>query len=337
MVRTTVKTASIRDVAALAEVSVPTVSRFLNNPSRVSEEKQERISQAIAMLGYRPNPVARALVHRQMPSVAVFTTNTTLYGPSLVFEGIEDAAREEGLPLSICVLNGQDRSDLRKSAQLYLDQHPSGVIMLDFDNLDIDMTSLLPENLPVVTVAGDAKKANNQVTLGAERGGYEVTKYLLELGHKTVIHVALPHEGVKYSRMAGWHKACEESNAPIYAPISSDWDPESGVKIGHRLAEDDNVTAIFAGNDIIALGIIRGLNEAGKKVPEDVSVIGFDDQPLSKIWTPKLTTYRMNFIEGGKQAFKLLRTQIGDKQISTENGHVVVPGELIVRDSAKNI
>ncbi|MBW3091156.1 LacI family DNA-binding transcriptional regulator [Bifidobacterium miconisargentati] len=337
MARTASRTASIRDVAALAEVSVPTVSRFLNNPSKVSEEKRERISQAISMLGYRPNPVARALVHRQMPSVAVFTTNTTLYGPSLVFEGIEDSAREEGLPLSICVLNGQDRSDLRKSAQLYLDQHPSGVIMLDFDNLDIDMTSLLPENLPAVTVAGDAKKTNNQVTLGAEQGGYEVTKYLLGLGHKTVIHVALPHEGVKYSRMAGWHKACEEYNVPIYAPIISEWNPESGVEIGHRLAADDTVTAIFAGNDVIALGIIRGLNEAGKKVPEDVSVVGFDDQPLSKIWTPKLTTYRMNFKEGGKQAFKMLRRQMSENMEQVGDNCVNVAGELILRDSTTRI
>lgn len=330
MARTMKKAASIRDVAALAEVSVSTVSRYLNNPERVSSEKRERIENAIGMLGFRPNPVARALVHKRLSSVAVFTTNTTLYGPSLVFEGIEDMARSEGLPLSICVLNGQDRTELVDSAQLYLDQHPSGVILLDFDNFDMDMSTLVPSNLPMVIVAGDEKPADNQVALATLKGGYTITKYLLDLGHRKVVHVAIPHEGIRYNRVAGWAQACSEYNAPIHSPIVADWNPDSGVAVGRRLGRDDTVTAVFAGNDAIALGIIRGLAEVGKKVPDDVSVVGFDDQPLSRIWMPGLTTYHMDFKESGRQAFGMLKSAINGGE---PQPHVLIEGELVVRAS----
>ena len=152
------KAASIKDVAALAQVSVPTVSRYLNDRERVIAEKREKIAKAIDMLGYRPNPIARALVKDQTKAIAVLSTNTTLYGQSHCIEGIEEKARLAGYSLTIGILADSSRNKLRSSVRSCLDQNPAGVILLNFDQVGNDAFAYLPPELPVVMIAGDREE-----------------------------------------------------------------------------------------------------------------------------------------------------------------------------------
>lgn len=332
------KAASIKDVAALAKVSVPTVSRYMNSREKVSLEKREKIANAITLLGYRPNPIARALVKDQTRSVAVLTTNTTLFGQSQTIEGIEMKSRLAGYSLTITVMADGTAKAAEASVQSCLDQNPAGVILLNFDSISHQAFRYLPKELPSVLIAGDREEETAQISLAERRSGYELTKYLLSLGHDFVTHVAIPGGGGGYSRLAGWREANEELGSPAPAPIEATWDPESGREIGRQLGKDPLVTAVFGGNDELAMGIIRGLNDVGKRVPEDVSVVGFDDHPISKVWNPALTTVRQNFREVGNKSFDLLKMQIDDLAQGrgrTENWsrYVEIPGELVVRES----
>lgn len=333
------RTASIKDVAALAQVSVPTVSRYLNNRERVSEEKRVRIAKAIDLLDYRPNPIARALVRERTKSVTVLSTNTTLYGQSETLHGIEQRVRESGYTLNISVLGGDSRDELRDNVQRALDQNPAGVILLNYDETSGDAYSFLPEELPVVMIAGDRHPNVAQISMQENNGGYEITRYLLSLGHRTVTHVSIPGGGGGYSRLNGWRRALSEAGTYAPEPIDAHWDPSSGREIGRRLAENPEVTAIFAGNDEIAMGVMRGLNDAGRRVPEDVSVVGFDDHPIARVWNPALTTWRQDFRQAGATAVDMLKAKVDDMVAGrgrTDNWtrYVEQSGELIVRESA---
>ena len=330
---------SIKDVAALAKVSVPTVSRYLNTRDRVSEEKQRAIAKAIDLLGYRPNPIARALVSERTTSVAVLSTNTTLYGQSQTIRGIERSAREAGYSLSIAVLTNGDRHTLQNSVRSCLDHNPAGVILLDFDEVSADAYAFLPSSLPTVLVAGNREPEATQISLGERESGYAITRHLLELGHRRVLHVAIPGGVGSYTRLEGWRRACEEAGAPVSTPIGTTWDAEDSRRLGRRLAEDPTLTAVFAGNDETAMGLIRGLTDGGLRVPEDVSVVGFDDHPIAKVWNPSLTTIRQDFEAAGMRAFALLEAQIGDVvagrgRTGNWGRSVELPGELVVRESS---
>jgi DNA-binding LacI/PurR family transcriptional regulator len=219
-----------------------------------------------------------------------------------------------------------------------LDQNPAGILLLNYDKTGDEAFSFLSPNIPVVMLAGDRNDSVSQISMKEHQGGYRLTSYLLELGHKTVYHVSVPGGGGGYSRLAGWRSACEDAGAPAPTPIPSTWDPENGREIGRRLGKDLSVTAIFAGNDEIAMGVIRGLNDVGRRVPEDVSVAGFDDHPISKVWNPGLTTIRQNFNEAGATAFDLLKNEIDDVVAGREhsenwNRFVEISGELVIRES----
>lgn len=332
------KTASIKDVAALSGVSVPTVSRYLNTRGRVSEGKRKRIADAIEKLGYRPNPIARALVRERTNTVAILSTDTTLFGASQTIQGIEQEARTSGYMLSISILTNGSTEMVRRSVQSCLDQNPAGIILLNFDSIEGEVFHLLPAELPGVMIAGNREPGIAQVSLCEREGGYAITSHLLALGHRTVTHVAVPGGAGGYSRQAGWRAACDDAGVPTPAPIYADWNPESGRVIGQRLGRDHSVTAIFAGNDELAMGIIRGLNDVHRGVPQDVSVAGFDDHPIARVWNPSLTTIRQDFNGAGRQAFQILKTKIDD--LIESKGHtqnwtrfLQIAGELVVRES----
>lgn len=339
------KTASIRDVASLAGVSVPTVSRYVNKTAYVSPDKEAKIANAIELLGYSPNPIARALVSQHTRSIAVLSSNTALYGQAQTIAGIEAAAREAGYVVSIGVLSGGNATELKDDIQASLEQRPAGIILLNYDKTGDHALALIDESLPFVVIGGKRNPQYAQVSLEEHQGGYEATRYLLSLGHHTVTHIAIPGEPSNDTRLAGWQQACQEAGAPMSVPISTSWDPQDARRIGAQLPQD--TTAIFAGNDDIAMGIIRGLKDSGRTVPDDVAVIGFDDIPLGRIWDPALTTIRQNFYEAGCVAVELLQHQIQPKEPASQQASSAtvdypdtathpyrkLTGQLIIRES----
>ena len=151
--------------------------------------------------------------------------------------------------------------------------------------------------------------------------------YLLGLGHRTVHHVRVPPSRKEDGRTTGWRRALVAHGAPVPKPLDASWEPDTGRVIGRELAADPEVTAVFCGNDEIAMGVIRGLADRGKSVPRDVSVVGFDDHPLAQMWSPPLTTVKQDFAGLGTRAYDLLEAVIAGgkvRKFSSERPTVVI-------------
>jgi DNA-binding LacI/PurR family transcriptional regulator len=301
----------IADVARHAGVSVPTVSRVLTGAARVSEEKRRRVELAIAELGYRPSGTARALKLGLARTVAVLAGNTSRHGYAMTLEGIEEGARAAGHAVLISVIEDAEPGTVAAAMESVLAQPLAGVVVLTFDPPGVAALAALPRDLPIVAVAGARATGIAQVVIDEDAGAAELTRHLLTAGHDTVHHVSVPPSSRREDgRTRGWRRALREAGAAIPPVVAATWDPSSGVTIGGELADRPDVTAVFCGNDEIAMGVIRGLAERGRSVPDDVSVAGFDDHPLARLWSPPLTTVRQDFARLGQEAFALLARQI---------------------------
>lgn len=307
-----VKVPVIADVARLAGVSVPTVSRVLTGSTPVSDDKRERIMAAIRELGYRPNAAARALVSGRQSMIAVITGNTTRYGYAMTIQGIEEAARAAGYLVVITVVDAPDEDSVATTVDLVLGQPVAGVVVLAFDEVGIVAKSAFPRTVPLVAAVAveDSSAIEPQAFLDDRQAAREATDYLLGLGHATVHHVSVPLAIPRMGRTMGWEDALRAAGLEIPAIIAADWEPSSGRQVGLQLADRPDVTAVICGNDEVAMGVIRGLHEAGKRVPDDVSVVGFDDSPLAAVAIPALTTVAQDFLDLGRRAFSQLNLMI---------------------------
>ena len=317
----------ISDVARRAGVSVPTVSRVLNGAAYVSDEKRTRVMQAIQELDFRPSAAARALVARQPKLIAVIAGNTSRYGYAETIRGVEERARAAGYTVSITVVESAEDDIVEGTVSLVLDQPIAGVVVLKFDPPGVAALHRIPKSIPTVSISGVRESGVPQAVLAEAEAAEEVTGYLLELGHATVHHVRVPPSRKEDGRTTGWKRALTKHGAPVPAPVDATWEPESGREIGRALADDPTVTAVFCGNDEIAMGVIRGLVEKGKRVPDDVSVVGFDDHPLARMWSPPLTTVDQDFVGLGSRAYDLLEAVMAGgkvRRFSSERPTVVI-------------
>ncbi|MEU6249067.1 LacI family DNA-binding transcriptional regulator [Glycomyces sp. NPDC047010] len=316
---------TISDVAARAGVSVPTVSRVLTGAARVSPAKREQVEAAIAALGYRPSAAARALVSRKPQTIAIIAGNTSRYGYAETIRGIEIAARAEGYTVMITVVEAADEVD--QAIEATLTQALAGVAVLKFDPPGVAALGKIPDHLPVVALSGVREPNTAQAVLDEAAAAEELTDYLLGLGHKTVHHVRVPPSRKVDGRTTGWRRALRRAGAAIPAAVDATWDPKSGIAIGRDLAADPGVTAVFCGNDEIAMGVMRGITEAGLRIPDDISVAGFDDNPLAELWSPPLTTAKQDFATLGRRGFQLLLNTINgtdDRRYSTERPKLIL-------------
>jgi DNA-binding LacI/PurR family transcriptional regulator len=301
----------IADVARVAGVSVPTVSRVLTGSTPVSAEKRERVMRAIAELSYRPNGAARALVQGRQSIVAIFAGNTTRYGYARTIPGIEEAARAAGFIVVITVIETDAPAVVDAAVDLVLGQPVAGAIVLHFDPPGHAALAAMPAPLPLVAAAGSSGDSTvPHVFMDDRTAAREATRYLLGLGHRTVHHVAIPPSGSPSGRSLGWREALEEAHAPVPEMLQATWEPISGHRAGIQLAASKDVTAVLCGNDELAIGVMRAMAEHGRSVPEDVSVVGFDGQPLAELVSPPLTTMEQDFVGLGRQAFGLLKQLI---------------------------
>jgi DNA-binding LacI/PurR family transcriptional regulator len=320
------------DVARVAGVSHQTVSRVLNGSTSVRPETRERVVRAVRELDYRRNSMARALVTGRSRTLGVVSFDTTLYGPASTLFGIERAAHSAGYFVSVASVTSLDRPSVLGAVEQLRDQGVDGVLLITPQETAVEALLHLPRDMPVVAVEAGPDEAVPVVAVDQVAGAAAATRHLLELGHRTVWHVAGPSDWLEArQRIEGWTTALEEAGADVPPLLAGDWSAQSGYDLGRRLATVRDVTAIFAANDQMALGILRALHETGREVPGEVSVVGFDDIPEARFFTPPLTTVRQDFNEVGRQSLMLLLDEIGASQRSSER--VVVPPEFKLRDS----
>ncbi|WP_270071330.1 LacI family DNA-binding transcriptional regulator [Streptomonospora mangrovi] len=324
------------DVARLAGVSHQTVSRVLNGHPNVRAETQARVQAAIEELGYRRNSSARALVTRRTGVIGVVAFDTTHYGPAQTLAGIEHAARADGYFLSVVTLQTVTPAAVREAMDYLAQQSVEGYVVIAPKRAVVEGLADQPAGRPVVAVEGGEAPDVPMVCVDQVGGGYLATRHLLDLGHRTVHHIGGPRDWLEAEgRIEGWRRALEEAGAEIPEPHFGDWRPRSGYDIGVRLAADPAITAVFVANDQMALGTLRALAEAGVRVPEDVSVVGFDDIPESAFFTPPLTTVAQDFTEVGRRGIGLLidlLEESGDGAAAPP-ARRVVPARLVTRTS----
>jgi DNA-binding LacI/PurR family transcriptional regulator len=324
------------DVGRLAGVSHQTVSRVINGSCKVREETRERVLAAMRELGYRPNPAARALVTGRSLVLGVVSFDTTLYGPASTLFGIERAAHEAGYFTIVASLESLTRASVAQAIERLQLHGVDGILVIAPYEEGAEALLHAATEIPLVAVEAGPPHTVPVVAIDQVAGAADATRHLLELGHRTVCHIAGPLDFIEsHQRIDGWRRTLEGAGIAPPEPLIGDWSPRAGYELGTRLMAEPGVTAVFVANDQMALGLLRAAHEAGRDVPRELSVVGFDDIPEAAYFTPPLTTVRQDFNEMGSQGVRLL-LEMMSTGVRPATGTAVRPG-LIVRASTERI
>jgi len=299
---------AMADVARLAGVSHMTVSRVLNDHPNVRPQTRQRVLDAIRQLDFRPNSAARTLATRRSNTLGIVTVDTTLFGPASMVYGFEQAAREAGYFVAMSSVRSPTPTSVVRALNRLREQGVEGVVAIMPHDAWAAALRTVTFDLPVVVIGGGRSADVAAVGVDNVAGAVMATEHLLRLGHPTVHHIAGPQTWPEArERVEGWRASLEAAGVPVPEALVGTWSAQSGYELGRRLAKDASVTAIFCANDHMAMGVLRALTEAHRRVPEDVSVVGFDDIPEAPFMIPPLTTVRQDFGTLGRQSVHLLR------------------------------
>ncbi|MDQ1102804.1 DNA-binding LacI/PurR family transcriptional regulator [Nocardioides zeae] len=319
------------DVARLAGVSHQTVSRVVNGQTNLRPATRQRVEEAIRQLGYRPNTAARALVTRRSATIGVIGSKSGFWGPSTVHRAIQAAGREAGYFVSSVNLQSLTRTELVDAIDHLRAQSVEGIVLISATDEALEVARAQEDlGVPVVVVEGDDAKTRWTVGVDQVCGARLGTRHLIAQGHTEIVHLAGPSTWTEArGRLLGWQQEMYDAGLRPGRPVAGDWSARSGYEAGQAIAARREVTAVFCANDQMALGLLRALHEAGRRVPDDVSVVGFDDIPEAAYLIPPLTTVRQDFGAVGRRAIEILRSAIGG---STGPASLIAP-ELVVRSS----
>lgn len=321
----------LEDVAEHAGVSHQTVSRVINNHPNVSPKTREKVEAAIAELGYRRNPAARSLVTRRSQTIGVLGSELSQYGPANTLLGVQQAARDAGYFVSIAALKEVSAQTIADAVRHFMDQGVDGLVVLVPHPGTLQALESLDLDVPVVVVGVGGVGRYSGAMVDQKLGARIAVDHLISQGHRRIGHVSGPSDWIDAeARTEGWREALRQGGLEEGLLLEGDWSAGSGYRIGQQLAGERTATAVFVGNDQMALGLLRAFGEAGVRVPQDVSVVGFDDQPEAGYFIPPLTTVRQDFEELGRRCMDVMLEQLGG---GTSSVTTVVRPELVVRDS----
>ncbi|KFG10286.1 MULTISPECIES: LacI family DNA-binding transcriptional regulator [Streptomyces] len=324
------------DVARLAGVSSQTVSRVSNGFAGVNEDTRRQVLAAMRELGYRPNSAARALRRGEFRTLGVITFSLSTLGNIRTLDAIATSAAREGYAVTLLPVAVPTQDEVNgafsRLGELAVD---AVIVIMEVHLLDAATVSV-PPGVQVVVADSDAGDRYTVVDTDQAGGARDAVRHLLELGHGTVWHLAGPEDSFAAQRRANaWRATLEEAGRPAPPLVRGDWSAESGYRAGLRIAEQADCTAVFVANDQMALGLLRALDERGRRVPEDVSVVGFDDIPEAASFLPPLTTVHQDFAEVGRLCVRgvLSKMREGAEEGTAGHGTTLVPTRLVRRRS----
>ncbi|WP_448536052.1 LacI family DNA-binding transcriptional regulator [Pseudothermotoga sp.] len=331
------KYVTMKDIAEKAGVSVNTVSRVLNNKPDISKETREKILRIAKELGYIKNITASSLRSNQTKIVGVILEDITNLFFAEVMKGMEAAARKYGYQL-LLMNTGTDPKKQREAIQTLLERRVEGILITPTEDGLSDFERLSHINVPAVIVGRHIERLQlDEIHSDEVKGGYLATKHLLLRGRKKILFInSVPENSAARMREEGYRKALREANVHLpedYIIVSSEPNMEAGYDAVLKAIEKKlDFDGIFCYNDMFAFGAMRALEELGKRVPQDVAVVGYDDVAFASYYRPALTTIRINKFGMGFEAFKLLLQRLTGRRKKPKR--VVLDVELIVRESA---
>jgi len=330
--------ANVMDVARAAGVSHQTVSRVLNDHPSLRPATRQRVLDAMAELDYRPNAAARALSSNRSRMIGILSTAAGEYGPASSVAAVESAARARGYSVTIANADGLSRASIDEAVDHLAALSAEGLVVVAPQTRVLETLSKRSFGIPWVTLqavadpdspheggVGSVAPVGHGRPLDQVIGARLATAHLAEAGHRRIGHITGPADWIDAAqRVRGFREELASRGLDDDLVATGDWSAASGHRAGRELIER-GATAIFAGNDQMALGALAAAAEAGLEPPAELSIVGFDDVPEAAFYRPALTTVRQDFSEAGRRAVALL---LGESEVAPS-----VEPVLIVRDS----
>jgi DNA-binding LacI/PurR family transcriptional regulator len=326
------KRPSLKDVARHAGVSYQTVSRVINDGPRVAAATRDRVLEVVAELGYRRNDTARALVTSRSRTIGVIADASPRYGPVSTLAAVEQAARDAGYNSIVTTMSTPSPEDAIAAFHAFAERGVEGIVVIAPRVPMANVVETVSVEVPVVLLApGETSHDGFTVFFeDQELGARLATRHLLELGHREVAHLAGSQDWLDGQvRLRGWQSELSAANLPALPVRYGDWTGESGYRIGRRMIAEGLPSSIFVASDLMALGFIRALSEAGLSAPRDISIVGFDDNEFAAQVFPPLTTVRQSFANVGARCLEILLGLVEGTAVDTTPA---IPS-LVVRES----
>ncbi|MDM5336663.1 LacI family DNA-binding transcriptional regulator [Fictibacillus enclensis] len=327
---------TIKDVAKKANVSVATVSRILNNLPGYSEKTKEKVLEVIAEMGYQPNAIARGLINKKTKTLGVLLPAVSDTFASVVLSGIEDMAHELDYSVMVCNTD-KDGKRTMKYLQALREKQVDGIVFVSEFFKEEYYNAIIAMNLPVVLVSTKSKYDVPFIKVDDKKAVFDGVTYLLERGHRSIGMIA----GTKgdpiatLPRIEGYKRALKEKGIPVDRRkiAFGDFGFESGITAAKELLKQtEGLTAIFCSSDEMAAGALSYLYRMSIRVPDQISIIGYDNTKVAEMAIPPLTTVGQPLYEMGKNAVKmLLDRETGEQQ------SVFMPHHIVERETVKVI
>lgn len=327
---------SMADVAARAGVSYQTVSRVLNEPEIVRESTRTRVLAAIQELGYTRNRAARALKTTRSSLIGMLSDGSALFGPTETTTAIETAARRAGYSVLLTTVGAEDPTGHEIGAEL-VGSGADGILVVAAHEGMIPAVVAVARSTPVVAVTALPPRTPGVEVVGVDQhlGAHMVIEHLAHTGARSVVHTAGPQDWFDArARREGFEQALtvHDLDGEVVGP--GDWTPRSGYDLTRQLIRGGLPDAIFAANDMMAVGVLHALHEQGLRIPEDVAVVGFDNTLGAEYQVPSLTTVAQPFAELGRLALERLLCLL-DGTESPPGTPRTLPPRLVMRRSTR--
>jgi len=336
---------TLQDVAALAGVSIKTVSRVVNNQGEITEATRQRVQAAIDELGYRPNVLARSLVNRRTDTLAVVAWGIEYFGPSRTMVGIEQQCDELGYSLFLDLVSQPDDPNQERILDTLLARRVDGIIWSVpevGENRKWLKPGLLERLPPIVFLSMQSQPGLTIAAVNNLSGARQAAQHLIDQGRRKIAIITGPKAWWEArERFAGWKSTMEEAGLTVSPSLIAEsyWSAAGGERAMQQLLKQTpDIDAVFASSDQIALGALGAIHQTGRRVPQDLAIVGFDNAPESAFYWPPLTTVYQKLVKVGHIAVRNLHQMIESRRQQrayVEAALTLIEPELIVRASSK--
>ena len=339
---------TIKQVASEAGVSTQTVSRVINGRPDVSPETRERVQNVVERMRYQPSALARSLIQRRSYTLGIVTAGLKHIGPSRTLNGITQAAEDAGFALLLKELPRFDADDIIPILDALISRHVDGIIWAvpevgenrkPFNSLPLHLS------VPIVCITMEPRQGLTSVSIDNYLGGRLATAHLIEQGYRRIGHISGPLDWWEArQRMAAWRDTLKEHGleAGDSQWVEGDWSSASGAQAAERLfTQYSNMDAVFVANDQMALSVLQSVCWRGRRVPDDLGVVGFDDMAESAFFSPPLTTIHQDQYNLARIAVeeitKIIESGWPDGQAPMERKPVLLAPTLVIRQSSQHL